>query len=430
MDLLLVTVTGVAYGVAVLVLVALGLAVIFGMMGVLNLAQGEFLMLGAYTVLVVASLGGSVWLGILLAPLVVGMIGLLVERTIIQFLYGRPLDTMLATWGLSLALVGIVTLLMGPATAGVATPLSFVSIGAYNVSIYRLVVIAAALGLLVFTYVLFNRTRAGVLARATMQNPTMVAAFGVEPRLVYLATFAYGSALAGLAGAIMAPLTGVVPSLGLAFIAKIFITVIVGGPLILLGTSTAAAVLGTAESTVAYMSTPIYGQVAMLGLALVILRLFPDGLSGLWRPRSIGRGEIAAFGVAALLIAILPSVVGPFQVVQLTVFLIYGMLALSLDLIWGVAGILSFGQAALFGIGGYVYGIVAINTGLPFLGLARRHRRGSRGGGGARLCELLRPHRADVFRRDHADRGTDPPPGDGQYRRPEIRHRRGPARRL
>ena len=116
MDLLLVTVTGVAYGVAVLVLVALGLAVIFGMMGVLNLAQGEFLMLGAYTVLVVARFGGSIWLGILLAPL--GIIGVLVERTIIQFLYGRPLDTMLATWGLSLALVGIITLLMGPATAG------------------------------------------------------------------------------------------------------------------------------------------------------------------------------------------------------------------------------------------------------------------------------------------------------------------------
>ena len=83
----------------------------------------------------------------------------------------------------------------------------------------------------------------------------------------------------------------------------------------------------------------------------------------------LGWGEIAAFGLAALLIALLPLVVGPFRVVQLTVFLIYGMLALSLDLIWGVAGILSFGQAALFGIGGYVYGIVAINTGLPLLGL-------------------------------------------------------------
>lgn len=285
MDQLVVTAVGVAYAVSVLVLVALGLAVIFGMMGVLNLAQGEFLMLGAYTVLVATGLGASVWLGILLAPLVVGLVGLVIERTIIQFLYGRPLDTMLATWGLSLALVGIVTLVMGPATAGVATPLSFVSIGAYNLSVYRLLVVGVAAGLVILTWFLFTRTRAGTVARATMQNPTMVAAFGVEPRLVYMATFAYGSALAGLAGAVMAPLTGVVPSLGLAFIAKIFITVIVGGPLILVGTTTAAGVLGTIESAVSYLSTPIYGQVAMLAVALVVLRLLPEGLSGLWRRR-------------------------------------------------------------------------------------------------------------------------------------------------
>jgi urea transport system permease protein len=283
MDQVIVTAVGVAYAVSVLVLIALGLAVIFGMMGVLNLAQGEFLMLGAYTVLVTTGLGASVWLGILLAPVVVGLVGLVIERTVIQFLYGRPLDTMLATWGLSLALVGIVTLVMGPATAGVATPLSFVSIGAYNLSVYRLLVVGVAAGLVILTWFLFTRTQAGMVARATMQNPTMVAAFGVEPRLVYMATFAYGSALAGLAGAVMAPLTGVVPSLGLAFIAKIFITVIVGGPLILLGTTMAAGVLGMVESTVSYLSTPIYGQVAMLVVALVVLRLLPEGLSGLWR---------------------------------------------------------------------------------------------------------------------------------------------------
>jgi branched-subunit amino acid ABC-type transport system permease component len=286
MDQLIVTGIGVAYGVSVLVLLALGLAVIFGMMGVLNLAQGEFLMLGAYTVLVATGLGASVWVGIALAPFVVGVIGLVIERTIIQFLYGRPLDTMLATWGLSLALVGIVTLIMGPATAGVATPLSFVSIGAYNLSIYKLLVIGIAAGLLALTWFLFNRTRIGMVARATMQNPTMVAAFGVEPTLVYMATFAYGSALAGIAGAVMAPLTGVVPSLGLAFIAKIFITVIVGGPLILLGTTMAAGALGMVESVVSYLSTPIYGQVAMLVLALVALRMLPEGLSGLWRRRA------------------------------------------------------------------------------------------------------------------------------------------------
>ena len=111
-----------------------GLAIIFGMMGVLNLAQGEFLMLGAYTVLVVAAAGGSVWLGILLAPLVVGSVGIVVERAIIRFLYGRPLDTMLATWGLSLALVGAVTLVYGADDRGRSRRRSAFTIGAGTAS--------------------------------------------------------------------------------------------------------------------------------------------------------------------------------------------------------------------------------------------------------------------------------------------------------
>jgi branched-chain amino acid transport system permease protein len=283
MDQVIVIAINVVNSISTLVLLALGLAVIFGMMGVLNLAQGEFLMLGAYTVLVSTSLGLGLWIGIALAPLVVGLIGLLIERGIIRFLYGRPLDTMLATWGLSLALVGIVTIVMGPTTEGIATPLGFFTVGAFNVAIYKLVVVAFALGALALTYVAFFHTRLGLIARATVQNPTMVAAFGVEPGLVYMGTFAFGAALAGLAGAVIAPLTGVVPSLGLAFIAKIFITVIVGGPDILAGTSAAGGVLGLIESGVSTWTTPIYGQVAMLVLALILVRLLPDGVSGLWR---------------------------------------------------------------------------------------------------------------------------------------------------
>jgi branched-chain amino acid transport system permease protein len=283
MDQIAVTGIGVLFAVATLVLLALGLAIIFGMMGVLNLAQGEFLMLGAYTVLVATSHGLSVWLGILLAPIVVGLIGVLIERSIIRFLYGRPLDTMLATWGLSLALVGIVTLVMGPTTEGVATPLGSIEIGRYGISVYRLVVIAISAGAVLLTYVVFRGTRIGLIARATMQAPRLVAASGIEPRLVYAGTFGAGAALAGLAGAVMAPLTGVVPTMGLAFIAKIFITVMVGGSTVLLGTVTSAGVLGLVESAVSYASTPIYGQVAMLTLALVLLRVLPNGMSGLWR---------------------------------------------------------------------------------------------------------------------------------------------------
>lgn len=283
MDQIVVTLIGTVYAVSALVLIALGLAVIFGMMGVLNLAQGEFLMLGAYTVLLADAHGLGVWAGILLAPLVVGLIGIVIERSVIQFLYGRPLDTMLATWGLSLALVGLVTVTLGPTTEGVATPLSHVAIGRFSLSIYKLLVIGAAIFSVAVTYALLYHTRAGLVARAAVQNPTMCAAFGIEPRYVYMTTFGYGAALAGFAGAIMAPLTGVVPTLGLAFIAKIFITVIVGGSVVLLGTSTAATVLGVVESMVSHVSTPIYGQVAVLALALVLLRLLPKGVSGLWQ---------------------------------------------------------------------------------------------------------------------------------------------------
>jgi branched-chain amino acid transport system permease protein len=283
MDLLAVTVFGVVYAIATLVLLALGLAVIFGMMGVINLAQAEFLMLGAYTVLFATSHGASVWAGIALAPLVVALIGVVIERTIIQFLYGRMLDTMLATWGLSLALVGTVTLVFGPTTEGIATPLGYLTVGRYSIAHYNVFVVLAALGALGLTYGLFNYTVFGLVARATMQNATMVAGLGMNPARVYMATFAYGSALAGLGGAIMAPLTGVVPTLGLAFIAKIFITVIVGGPVILLGTTASGAVLGLVESIVSYASTPIYGQVAMLAFAIVLLRLLPQGISGFWR---------------------------------------------------------------------------------------------------------------------------------------------------
>ena len=283
MDQIAVTVIGVLFAVSTLVLLALGLAVIFGMMGVLNLAQGELLMLGAYTVLIATSHGLSVWVGILLAPIVVGAIGVMFERSIIRFLYGRPLDTLLATWGLSLLLVGAVTLIMGPTTEGVATPLGSIEIGRYGFSVYRLVVIAISVGAVLATYLVLRYTRFGLIARATMQAPRLVAVSGIEPRLVYMGTFGCGAALAGLAGAVMAPLTGVVPSMGLAFIAKIFITVMVGGSTVLLGTAASAGVLGLVESATSYASTPIYGQVAMLTVALVLLRLLPNGMSGLWR---------------------------------------------------------------------------------------------------------------------------------------------------
>jgi branched-subunit amino acid ABC-type transport system permease component len=280
---LTVTLIGIAFAIASLLLLSLGLAIIYGMMRVINLAQGEFIMLGAYTVVLTSARGWGLWVGITLAPLVVGAIGLLVERCIIRFLYGRLLDTMLATWGLSLGIIAAVSLILGPTTEGVATPLGHITIGGFAVSSYNLFVIAAAAATMALTWGVFNFTKFGLLARGTMQNAEMVAALGIHPPKIYMATFGLGSALAGLAGALMAPLTGVVPTLGLAFVAKVFITVTTGGAAIFAGTLGAGMLLGTVESAVSFISTPIYGQVAMLCCALVVLRVAPQGISGLWR---------------------------------------------------------------------------------------------------------------------------------------------------
>src|SRR5438132_7354249 len=148
MDQALIIVISVLTSVATLLIVSLGLAVIFGLMRVINLAHGEFLMLGAYAALVGTRVHLNLWLAILMAGVAVGLFGLLVERLIIRRLYGRMLDTMLATWGLSLVLIQAVSLIFGPATNGIGTPLGSVRVGGYSFSGYTLVLIVAAILLL------------------------------------------------------------------------------------------------------------------------------------------------------------------------------------------------------------------------------------------------------------------------------------------
>ena len=281
MDLAAVVVIQVLYGIASLVIVSAGLAVIFGMMKVINLAHGEFMMLGAYATLGAMKIGINLWVAIfLVAPVVVGLIGVVLERLVIRRLYGRMVDTMLATWGLSLLLVGIVTSLFGNTTAGISTPLGSFSIGAYSVAIYTLLIIAVAIVLgLALRAVLLN-TQLGLIARGTMQNPAMADALGISPSRVYMITFSVGAALSGLAGGLLAPLTGVVPTMGGAFIAKAFITVIGGGPAILAGLVGASTFFGAINQIAAFVSTPVIGEVALLFAAIVMLRLLPHGITG------------------------------------------------------------------------------------------------------------------------------------------------------
>lgn len=281
MDLAVIVVIQVLYAVASLVIISAGLAVIFGMMKVINLAHGEFMMLGAYSVIGAIKLGINLWVAMLLvAPVAVGLIGIVLERLIIRRLYGRMVDTMLATWGLSLLLVGIVTSIAGNTTAGVSAPLGSFSVGAYSVSGYTLVIIAVAVVLALAIRWVLLRTPWGLIARGTMQKPDMANALGISPSRVYSVTFAVGAALSGLAGGLLAPLTGVVPTMGAAFVAKAFITVIGGGPAILAGLVGASALFGAINQLATFVTTPVFGEVALLVAAIVMLRLLPQGITG------------------------------------------------------------------------------------------------------------------------------------------------------
>lgn len=266
--------------ISIFILISLGLAIIFGMMGVINLAQGEFLMLGAYTCAIAADAGVNLWLSMLIAGLVVGLFGIVVERVIIRFLYGRIVDTLLATWGLSLFLVGGVTTLFGPQSKSVINPLGNVAMGDYTLSQYSLVMMVIAVAMLAGTYALWRFTRAGLIVRGTMQNPDMARGLGVNTGMVYMLTFGFGAALTGFAGAVLVPITGASPPMGIFFIAKAFITVISGGHLPLIGTISATALFGAIDGSVAFAYSSVVGEMTVLFVAIILLRLLPMGITG------------------------------------------------------------------------------------------------------------------------------------------------------
>jgi len=291
--------------ITILVLLALGLAVIFGMMRIVNLAQGEFFTLGAFTVLAATRWAGlPLWAAMCVAPVVVGGVGIVLERLVIRPLYGRPLDVMLATWGVSLLLVGVITVIFGAVTQGIPFALGSFRVGQYQYPQYRIVMTTVAAAMMAGLYALFRYTAFGRRARATIANPEMAAAMGINTPRMFMLTFGLGAGLAGATGAILAPIVGVVPTMGALYIARAFITVVVGGPVVLLGTLSSASVLGFIEALISRFSlfaiqtgghcTPppcqisiggsaFFGQIALLIFAIVLLRLLPRGISGFRR---------------------------------------------------------------------------------------------------------------------------------------------------
>ncbi|MEO9983388.1 MAG: branched-chain amino acid ABC transporter permease [Nitratireductor sp.] len=281
MDLATVLIVEIFYSIAVLVVISAGLAVVFGMMRVINLAHGEFMMAGGYATIVAVNAGINIYVAMLIvAPLVVGLIGLVVERLVIRHLYGRLVDTMLASWGLSLVMIGLATMIFGNTTTGISPPIAGFAIGGYQVNGYNFFIIVVAALLLGAKYALLAGTRAGLVARGTMQRADMAAALGYSPDRVYMVTFFCGSALSGLAGGLLAPLVGLVPTTGGTYIAKAFITVISGGSSIIVGLLSSATLFGLVSQLFTFAASPVVGEVALLVAAVVLLRLLPQGITG------------------------------------------------------------------------------------------------------------------------------------------------------
>jgi branched-chain amino acid transport system permease protein len=265
---------------AFLVLCASGLAIVFGMMGVINLAHGDFIMVGAYVTVFTAHAGLPLPLAMACGTVAAGAIGLVLERLVIRHLYGRPFDSIVATWAISLIAGQGMLIIAGPTMPSIGTPFGSFALGGVSFATYRLVFLAAALGELAAIYALFVHTRYGIYARATIQRPDIAGALGLDTARVYAATFGLGAALAGLTGALYAPTMSLVPTMGTGFVVQAFVTVVVGGGDVLLGTAPAAAILGAVQAWLTAQYGTLVGKVGLLLAVIFVVRAMPKGISG------------------------------------------------------------------------------------------------------------------------------------------------------
>jgi branched-chain amino acid transport system permease protein len=265
---------------AFLILSSAGLAIVFGMMGVINMAHGEFIMCGAYVTVGMSRLGLPLMLAQLCGALVAGLIGVVVEVVIVRRFYQRPADTLLATWGLSLVVTQGTVLLLGSSLAGIGTPVGSFTVGEYSFSTYRMELFGASLAVLAFVYLVFMRTQFGVLARATMQHASMARALGVRINWVYAISFGLGTGLAGLCGGLYAPTMSLIPTMGSSFVVESFVTVVIGGANLLLGTAPAGVLLAVIRTGLNAWHGQIVGQIGMLLAVILVIRVLPDGITG------------------------------------------------------------------------------------------------------------------------------------------------------
>lgn len=279
---------------SILLLIALGLTITYGAMGVINMAHGEMVMVGAYTtVLVGMYLNLNIFFAIPIAFFVSAALGFVIERLVVRKLYGRLLDTLLATWGVAILLQQAVRLEFGLGLFGIHIPglgpglqkvdvpavlRETVMLGDFVIQPYRTFIILLTAVLAVLTWWILYKTPIGMQVRAIMRNPDMAASCGVNTRRVNALTFAYGSGLAGVAGVMMSGFKTVFPDMGSSMVVDGFLVVVVGGVGSLLGSVAAAGLLGQINSIFASFSNDILARAVVFGFVILIIMWRPNGL--------------------------------------------------------------------------------------------------------------------------------------------------------
>jgi branched-chain amino acid transport system permease protein len=263
-----------------LILSAIGLMIIFGMMGVINMAHGELMMIGAYITASLYHLGVPSPVGIACGGVGAAGIGVLLERTIIRHFYNQLLSSLVVTWGLALIISHGMLNLFGSSIRGVATPLGNFAVAGSSYSYYNLVIFGVATLLVACTWALFRFTRFGVRVRATMEDVEMAEALGVRASWIYAATFALGSFYAGIAGGMLALTSSITPFFGQDYTAMAFVTVVVGGAAnVLSGIIASPLFLSVVNTIGTVLVHPYVGYIAMMAGALLILIWLPSGIS-------------------------------------------------------------------------------------------------------------------------------------------------------
>lgn len=280
-DILLLHILNIVYQLATLAMITLGLAVVFGLLGVLNMAHGEFVMLGAYSVVFVQAQGLPLVTAVPVAVVVCGAIGWVVERWLIRPLYARPFDTLLATWALAMLLRKIVEGLFGKGYRNVETEIAAsVSFLGVRYPAYRLLLIALVVVVMAALALWYRRSSAGLRVRAMTANPVLAQALGIDTRQLASRAFVIGVTLAGLAGVMLAPLVRIEPGIGVDYLLDSFFVLVVGGLGTLSGLGGGVALIGGTKAVVSSIADQTSGYAVVLILSTLFLWLRPHGLFG------------------------------------------------------------------------------------------------------------------------------------------------------